>query len=91
MKKVVLAKLTKKEAEKIMSLHANIFTFRTLQNNQFITESEVKECRAIINKIVNEKNNFYQLITEKYMIPNIVDGNYHISPDTCELYIKVYD
>ena len=90
MKKIVLAKLTAEDAEKMITLESNVRSFKTLLENQFIEEYERKDINNILKDITHQKNQLYQDFIIKYKTPYIANNNYHISPISYELFIEVY-
>ncbi len=90
MKKLVLAKLDHHEACQIIYLEANVQTFRTLQNNQFISKEMKEQINKSLDEIIHEKDDIILSIIQKYKLPYSIDS-YHISSDTDELYIEIYN
>ena len=91
MKKIVLTKLENEEAEKIKTLDANAYTFKTLLNNQFIEESDQNDINNLLKDLFYKKEQLYEEFVNKYNLPYIADNKYFISPITHELYIEIYE
>lgn len=91
MKKIVLAKLKNEDAETIITLDANAYTYETLLNNQFIGEDERSNIKNLLKDLLCKKAQFYEDIVNEYKLPYIANNNYYVSPVSHEIYIEIYE
>lgn len=90
MRKIVLAKLTQDEVEKIFECERYLSTMITLLQNQFISKNEKETVRASLPLCRQKVTQEYQKIIKKYNLPNITNARYRVDSDTYELYVQVY-
>lgn len=90
MRKIVLAKITPSETEALISLEANVSTYRTLLMNQFISEADKGQIKTEYRNKSNELSKKYADILKKYNVPYIARSKYGVSPDEHCIFVKVY-
>lgn len=91
MKKLVLAKLTMEESENLQSQERLCSTYRTLLQNQFISDVEKEDIRNKFKVALEELNRLYDAITRKYNVPFLPEKKYYISPETNEILTKIFE
>ena len=91
MKKVILAKLSKEDSDLLQKHDANVYTFNTLQLNQFFDSTEKKKIRVKMEQLMLEREKVYKDVLKKYKVPYVINGDYHIDPDRSELYTNIYN
>ena len=89
MKRVVLAKLSEVEFDKLQQLEANVNTYRTLLNNQFLEKEDRETVMQKGKELRVEYDIYYKNICNKYHIPYNIGNTYQFSPETHELYVEL--
>ena len=89
MRKVILAKLTLQDSEEIQSSDRIYRTFKSLLQNQFISEEKKSDIAVEMQKSLLKSREVYKAVMLKYNIPYSIDVLYNIDPITDELYVYI--
>ena len=91
MKKVILAKITQEEMNRLQNANSITNTLKTLSENQFLDEKAKEKIASRLSESIKILNEVYKEITNKYKIPYLAKNNYRLSTEKNEIYVEVYD
>lgn len=89
MKKVILAKITDDDGDKIRKAERNYNTFLTLMENEFLSNEQKQTVIQRLPVLRQEVISLYEKTISKYNVAHVIQAQYRLSVNN-ELFVETY-